>query len=158
MVIFMVDPGTVSGDLNKYMNSMDNCKAKFEGLDSDWKGPSREKLKASVDAFISEAKVVNKQMINLSSACSSYKNYDELHKICLQLEKSIEDEKNKFDDDGNYCGNQSLINRWEQELKQHIETMNRLNSNARNFISAVSEVVKEVDIGNTEFVSKANVV
>ena len=117
------DPGKVQGDLSEYMNNMDNCNSKFDGLGSYWKGPSREKLLASVNSFLGEAKVVNTQMTKLASASTAYVDYLELKKICEQLDAKIAAEEAKIDSDGNFYGDQGQINAWKEEIKQHVESI-----------------------------------
>lgn len=148
------DPGKVQGDLSEYMNNMDNCNSKFDGLGSYWKGPSREKLLASVNSFLGEAKVVNTQMTKLASASTAYVDYLELKKICEQLDAKIAAEEAKIDSDGNFYGDQGQINAWKEEIKQHVESMKRYDNSAKGYIdSASSGDVAEVTLDNTDFVS-----
>lgn len=151
---FMEKSGTISTDSSNYTKIMNNCKETFEGLESDWKGPSREKIKESVSSFVSEAEVVSNQLNILSQACAKYEAYVPLVKRCRELRENIRVESSKVaDEDGNGGPNESLIISWERELYRNISTMKQYNVGAQNLISQINGEVKDVEIGNTDFAS-----
>ena len=150
----MVKSGTVNSDSSKYESTMKNCQATFEGLSSDWKGPSREKLLETVSSFISESEIVVSQMSNLSQACAKHEAYVPLARRCKELRRLIQNELSKKpDENGNGGPNESQIVAWERELNQKISLMKQLNAGAKNLISQINGEVADVDIGNTDFVS-----
>lgn len=158
----MVKSGTVNSDSSIYDGYLKSCKSKFDGLEGDWKGPSREKLTASVDAFIGEADVVKSQLSQLASVCQNYESYEDKAKKCDEkiAEYETEERKGHKDEDGYWVhdSDPEVLGGLSGQIKQLLTDMRELNSQAQSTLSGISETVNEVEIGPTEYQSGSAVV
>ena len=144
---FMVDPGTVNNDLNTYKECLTECKNKFSSLESDWKGPSFEKLSTKVESFINSANLVSTQMTNLANVCALYQQFEEKKSECDNLVALYEMEEQKEEP------NSFLLQQYKKQIDEILVSMIQLNISAKSSLSNISGEVEYQSIGNTDFVS-----
>ena len=119
----MISGGTVTGDLSKATNTLQNFSSSISGLSSSWKGASFSNLNSKVSEAVSTCiSTISGQMNAFASACSLYQEYKQVKEELAMARASYNAAKNDPKKNASqYSSRISTLTNKLNELKSQIE-------------------------------------